>query len=43
MDQKSYQIGGVVLILAALTGSVGGFLHEPQPATLGTYAALGTG
>lgn len=43
MDQKSYQMGGVVLILAALTGPGGGFLHEPQPATLDTYAALGTG
>jgi len=42
-DQKSYQMGGVVLILAALTGLVGGFLHGPQPATLDAYAVLGTG
>ena len=43
MDQKSYQMGGVVLILAALTGIVGNVLHGPQPATLDAYAALGTG
>ena len=43
MDQKSDQMGGVVLILAALTGIVGSVLHGPQPETLDAYAALGTG
>ena len=42
MDQKSYQLGGIVLILAALAGVVGSFLHGPQPETLAAYAALGT-
>ncbi len=41
MDQKSYQLGGIVLILAALAGVVGTFFHGPQPATLDAYAALG--
>ena len=41
MDQKSYQLGGIVLILSALTGVVGSFLHGPQPETLDAYAALG--
>ncbi len=42
MDQKSYQLGGIALILAALAGVVGIFFHGPQPETLDAYAALGT-
>ncbi len=42
MDQKSYQLGGIVLILAALAGVVGSILHGPQPQTLDAYSALGT-
>ncbi len=42
MDQKSYQLGGIALILSALTGAVGSFLHGDQPATLDAYNALGT-
>ena len=34
MDQKSYQLGGILLLLAGLTGIVGGVLHGPQPGTL---------
>ncbi len=41
MDQKGYQLGGIILILAALTGVVGSLLHGPQPETLDAYAALG--
>jgi hypothetical protein len=36
-------MGGVVLILGALTGLVGSVLHGPHPETLDAYAALGTG
>ena len=42
MDQKSYQLGGIVLILAALASALGSFLHADQPATLDAYNALGT-
>ncbi len=42
MDQKSYQLGGIVLILSALASAVGSFLHADQPATLDAYNALGT-
>ena len=42
MDQKSYQLGGIVLILSSLTAAVGSFLHADQPATLDAYNALGT-
>ncbi len=41
MDQKSYQLGGMVLILSALASAVGSFLHGPQPDTLDAYNALG--
>ncbi len=41
MDQKSYQLGGIVLILAALAGVVGSILHGSQPQTLDAYSALG--
>ena len=41
MDQKSYQLGGIVLILSALTGAVGSFLHGPQPPSLPTYVRHG--
>ena len=41
MDQKSYQLGGIVLILSALAAAVGSFLHGPQPDTLDAYNALG--
>jgi len=42
MDQKSYQLGGIVLVLSSLTAAVGSFLHGDQPATLDAYNALGT-
>jgi hypothetical protein len=42
MDKKSYRLGGIVLLLAALVGVVGGFLHPPQPGTLDAFAELGT-
>ena len=42
MDQKSYQLGGILLLLAGLTGIVGGVLHGPQPGTLEALAELGT-
>ena len=41
MDQKSYQLGGIVLILSALASAVGSLLHGDQPATLDAYNALG--
>ena len=42
MDQKSYRLGGIVLLLAGLSGIVGSFLHPEQPETLDAFAALGT-
>lgn len=42
MDRTSHRLGGIVLVVAALAGLVGGLLHGPQPGTLEAYGELGT-
>lgn len=43
MNRATYQIGGSLLVLAAVIGVTAGFLHGPQPQSLEALAALGAG
>lgn len=41
MDRTSYQLGGILLVVAGIGGVVGAVLHGPQPGSLEALAGLG--
>ena len=41
MDRSGYQIGGIALLLAALSSAIGSAFHGAQPQTLEVFSQLG--